>query len=319
MRDRLALPVLLPILVVGGIGLTIASFGYVLLEVQHSRDAWPIAIAVAAAILIVAWFIYAQPSVRGWPLYAMTALPAAVILSIGMYYLIRPAPEHAAGGGEAAAVIAPPGPLSEVATDNRFSETAYTIIAGQQYTMDFNNQGAALHNWTVRAGAGGSPIVNNPDGTPIRTELLPGGQSQTLNFTIAAGTYEFFCEVHPVEMVGRLTVVDEATAAAAASGGGGGSPGPGSITEIATDNKFSQTALNANANEQTSLTLRNEGSAIHNWHVTGVTGANGQPIQTTLLPGGQSETIQFTISQPGTYNFLCDVHPTEMTGRITVN
>ncbi|MGH2600895.1 MAG: cupredoxin domain-containing protein, partial [Dehalococcoidia bacterium] len=317
MRDRFALPILLPILVVGAIGLAIFSFGYVLLEVQHSREAWPVAIAVAGAILIVAWFIYAQPSVRGWPLYAMTALPAAVILSIGMYYLIRPAPEHAAEGGEVAAVIAPPGPLSEVATDNAFSETEYTIVAGQQYTLNFSNQGAALHNWAVLD-------VQGADGQPIKTQLLPGGQSETLNFTIAQpGTYQFHCEVHPVEMVGELTVVDEATAAAAASGGasggGAGSPGPGSITQVATDNKFSQTQLSANANEQTSLTLRNDGSAIHNWHVTGVTGANGQPIQTTLLPGGQSETIQFTIGQAGTYNFLCDVHPTEMTGRITVN
>ena len=60
MRDRLGLPVLLPALVVGSILLSIFSFGYVLLEVQETREAWPIAIVVAAGILLIAAFINSQ-------------------------------------------------------------------------------------------------------------------------------------------------------------------------------------------------------------------------------------------------------------------
>jgi plastocyanin len=314
MRDRLGLPILLPVMVVGAILLTIFSFGYVLLEIQETREAWPIAIAVAAGILLIAAFINSQPSVRGLPLYIITALPAAVILAIGLFYFIRPAPEGTAEG-PVAAVIPPPGPLEEIATDNRFSETEFTIAAGQQYTMNFSNQGSAVHNWAVKG-------VTNTDGQPIQTQLLTGGQSESLNFTIAEpGEYQFICDVHPVEMVGTLTVVSEAEAGAAtgaAGGSGGGNPGPGTIVSIATDNKFDPTQYNAVANEQTSLTLENRGTQIHNFHVQNVTGANGQPVTTRLLPGGQSETIQFTIAQPGTYNVVCDVHPTEMTARLTV-
>jgi plastocyanin len=317
MRDRLALPVLLPVLAVGTILLTIFSFGYVLLQVQETREAWPVAIAVAAAILLIAAFINSQPSIRGLPLYALTALPASVVLAIGLFYLIRPAAEGPAGG-PVSAVIQPPGPLQQIATDNRFSQTEYTIIAGQQYTLNFSNQGNALHNWAVKG-------VQGADGQPVQTQLLPGGQSETINFTInQPGTYQFICDVHPVEMVGELTVISAEQAAAAggaaagAGGGGGGNPGPGTIVSIATDNRFSPTQYNARANEQTTLTLENRGQQIHNWAVKGVQGTNGQPVQTRLLPGGQSETIQFTIAQPGTYNVICDVHPVEMTATLTV-
>jgi plastocyanin len=314
MRDRLGLPILLPLLVVGAILLTIFSFGYVLLEIQTTREAWPIAIAVAAGILLIAAFINSQPSVRGLPLYLITALPAAVILGVGLFYFIRPAPE---GGAESpvAAVIAPPGPLEEIATDNRFSQDEFTIVAGQQYTMNFRNDGSAIHNWVVNG-------VQGANGQPIQTQLLPGGQSESINFTIAEpGEYQFICSVHPTEMVGELIVVSEAEAAesAGASGGsGGGNPGPGTIVSIATDNKFAPTQYNAVANEQTSLTLENRGTQIHNFHVQNVMGANGQPIATPLLPGGQTGSIQFTIAQPGTYNVICDVHPTEMTARLAV-
>jgi plastocyanin len=319
MRDRLVIPILLPVLAVGAILLTIFSFGYVLLRVQEEgAQAWPVAIAVAAAILLIAGFLNAQRAVRGVPLYMLTALPAAVILSIGLFYLIRPAAETGAGEGAAGAAIPPPGPLVSVATDNRFSETEYTIVANQQYTLNFTNSGAALHNWHVQN-------VQNATGGDIKTNLIGGGQSESINFTIAqTGDYPFICDVHPVEMRGTLTVVAEgaATAAGGAGGagaaGGGGQSGPGTIVSVATDNKFSSTQLAANANEQTSLTLRNEGSALHNLRVQNVKSTNGQDIITKLLPGGQSETIQFTIAQAGNYTFICDVHPVEMKGTLTV-
>lgn len=314
MRDRFNIPVLLPLLGVGAILLTIFSFGYVLLQVQETRQAWPVAIAVASAILLIAAFLNWQPSLRGWPVYALTAAPASVILAIGMFFLIRPSP--GAEGGPAVAAIPPPGPLQEVGTDNKFSNTSFTILVGQQYTLNFDNKGAALHNWHLQN-------VTGADGQPVATKLLNGGQSESISFTVAQpGDYTFICDVHPTEMRGMLAAVTGGTTSASAGAGGastgGGSPGPGTIAQVATDNKFSQTALNANANEPTTLSLENRGSALHNLHITGVNGSNGQPIVTKLLPGGQSESLQFTIAQAGSYNFLCDVHPTEMKGTLTV-
>jgi plastocyanin len=123
-----------------------------------------------------------------------------------MFYLFRlPEGRPAEGGAPVAAVIPPPGPLEETATDtngtnNRFSTTAFTIAAGQQYTLTLTNRGTALHNWALKG-------VTGPGGAPIATRLLMAGQSESIMFTVdMPGQYQFICDVHPVEMVGTLTV-----------------------------------------------------------------------------------------------------------------
>lgn len=90
------------------------------------------------------------------------------------------------------------------------------------------------------------------------------------------------------------------------------------ITEVTTDNKFSQGSLATNAGQLYALTVKNEGQAIHNWHITDAKSAGGQEIMGPLTDPGKSSTIAFTINQPGTYHFVCDVHPNDMKGTITV-
>lgn len=91
-------------------------------------------------------------------------------------------------------------------------------------------------------------------------------------------------------------------------------PATTSITMIATDNKFDQTALTVPANQTITLRLENRGQAIHDWTVT----ISGREIRTRLLSGGQSDTITFTATQTGSYEFKCSVHPTEMRGILFV-
>ena len=309
MRDRLLIPLFLPLLTAGAILLSIFAFGTVLLEVQESGQAWPVAIIAATAILLVGTVIAVQPKLEGLPLYLMTALPAAVILAIGLFFLVRPSGEGS--GSPAIAAIPAPGPLEEVALDNKFQPATFTIVAAQQYTLNLKNSGQAQHNWHVLN-------VTGADGKPITTSLLAAGASETVNFTIdAPGTYKVQCDVHPAEMTGQLTVVD-ASAAAGAAPAGGGQAGPGTIVNVATDNKFAPVQLNANANEATKLTLQNRGQALHNLHILNVKGADGKDVATQILPAGQSETITFTLATAGTYDFNCDVHPVEMRGKITV-
>jgi plastocyanin len=262
----------------------------------------------------VASILANRPKLSGWMVYVATALPLAIILGTGLFFLVRPAEETATGAPTAAA-LAPPGPLNETATDNKFGETTWTVVAGQQYTLNFTNAGTALHNWHLKG-------VPGADGKDVQTKLTPGGGSETVNFTVPQpGDYQFICDVHPAEMVGTLTAVAGGAAGAAAGGGGaagGAAAGPTKIDQVATDNKFALTELVANANEETTLTLENKGSAVHNLHIMGVMGADGKPITTPLSPGGKTDTITFTIATPGTYDFLCDVHPAEMKGKITV-
>lgn len=112
-----------------------------------------------------------------------------------------------------------------------------------------------------------------------------------------------------------------ATSPAAATQVGGPTTGPTqdySIPLVARDNSFDSTTITVQSGREYTLTLANKGAAVHNWHVLGVKDRGGKEITTALLPAGQSETITFTIAAPGEDDYLCDVYPNEMRGRITV-
>jgi plastocyanin len=89
-------------------------------------------------------------------------------------------------------------------------------------------------------------------------------------------------------------------------------------TQVSTDNAFSVTSLTVPANAEVWLTLQNDGQAIHNWRVLDAKRVDGSDIGTKLLSAGESDTIGFVFAQPGTYSFLCDVHPLQMRGTVTV-
>jgi plastocyanin len=91
------------------------------------------------------------------------------------------------------------------------------------------------------------------------------------------------------------------------------------LNEVTTDNKFSQTSYNIPAGQAITLTQNNKGQAIHNWHVLNVKDSDGKDITTPLTQPGQTSTATFTLATAGSYKFQCDVHPTEMTGTLTVH
>lgn len=90
------------------------------------------------------------------------------------------------------------------------------------------------------------------------------------------------------------------------------------ITIIAKDNFFDPKDLTIPANQLVAVTLKNEGTAIHNWQILNVTDKDGKTVKTKLISGGQSDTVVFTMSRTGTFDFYCEVHPVEMRGKITV-
>lgn len=103
------------------------------------------------------------------------------------------------------------------------------------------------------------------------------------------------------------------TATSTATATPSGTPEPPATTfEIdAADNSFNKTQLSIPVGQEVTITFKNTGAAIHNLHIPDLN-ATTQPV-----PGGASETIKFTATAAGTFNFLCDFHPTEMTGTIT--
>ena len=101
---------------------------------------------------------------------------------------------------------------------------------------------------------------------------------------------------------------------AAASGGSGG------IALTAQDVKFQTTSLTATAGTAFTVTLTNKDTVPHNFAILKPGGGpsdflfNGQP----LTQGGQSTTYSVPALPAGTYTFICIVHPTQMTGTLTV-
>jgi plastocyanin len=90
------------------------------------------------------------------------------------------------------------------ATDNAFNAPTYTMNQGERPT--FTNGGANQHNATAR--------TNGPDNRALfSTPTLNGGQQATLNGTqyLTAGTYTFFCTIHPTEMQATLVVTGSGT------------------------------------------------------------------------------------------------------------
>jgi|SRR5579875_609390 len=116
---------------------------------------------------------------------------------VGKVYAVQPGSGGAAATPAAAQATTSP---DEVATDNKFSATTIVVPAGKPVTLNFQNKGTAIHNWDVLN-------VKDDSGKDIKTDLIQGGQSAKITFTISKpGTYKFQCDVHPTEMIGQLIV-----------------------------------------------------------------------------------------------------------------
>ena len=74
------------------------------------------------------------------------------------------------------------------------------------------------------------------------------------------------------------------------------------------DNLFAIPQMRVVAGTPITMTVHNEGKNMHNWDLQGVT-------KTPLQKGGEYQVVTFTV-QPGTYTFVCDVHPKEMVGTL---
>lgn len=102
-------------------------------------------------------------------------------------------------GAAGSAAVDASGAITIVGKDNVFEPKEFTGPASQPITVTLNNTGAAIHNLAIKDQKG-------PDGKEFQTALINSKQSGTVQFTLPAGTYDFYCSVHPVEMRGTMTL-----------------------------------------------------------------------------------------------------------------
>jgi plastocyanin len=86
--------------------------------------------------------------------------------------------------------------LAVVAKDIAFQPTALTAKADAAFTIDFDNQDSAQHNIAIKDAAGAVAFKGEIVGMTKVTYDVPA---------LAAGSYTFWCEVHP-NMTGTLIV-----------------------------------------------------------------------------------------------------------------
>ncbi|MEX2588444.1 MAG: cupredoxin domain-containing protein [Actinomycetota bacterium] len=184
MRDRLLLPILIPVGALAFIGFLALSVSYILLNVPHTVAT---GIALLLAFNLLMGFAAAAAAKKlGKASMSMLAGIALVPLLIG--------------GAAVAGVVDFPDdhaeeeelPVVEIAADNlQFDKDELNIPADTPFILRFENQEAQPHNVTILEEEGASEAV-------FREDFFPGPEVREWEVEpIPAGEYYFLCDVHP--------------------------------------------------------------------------------------------------------------------------
>ncbi|MFM8945075.1 MAG: cupredoxin domain-containing protein [Actinomycetota bacterium] len=293
-RDRLVLPILLPVGILVVLGLVLFGFSRILLAVSHTAATATAtrrtAVAVARAVAVAA-----RPVIRGTTFLSMVgAITGIAMLAGGAAILLAPGGEE--GGGEGPTVT-----VAIVAQGIAYTTTAVTAPAEEPFLIAFDNQDPGIpHN---------VEIFDNPDFTGsalFAGELITGPAQITYEVpALPAGTFSFRCIVHP-QMIGTIET---------AEGGGEAVQGP---TVIARGLAFDATTLELAANTATIITMDNQDAGVpHNIAVFADDTLATVLYRGDLVTGPTVVDYELPPLPAGTYYFHCDVHPT-MAGDVVV-
>jgi plastocyanin len=119
---------------------------------------------------------------RPWVVVAALALPTVVLASCG---------DDDEGDDASTSIEA-------TASEFQFEPDSWTVPAGEEFTVDFSNDGEVEHEWAViKLGQDlGSEKDFEEDKILFEIEGLPAGESTTEQFTIdEAGDYQVICGI----------------------------------------------------------------------------------------------------------------------------
>ena len=138
---------------------------------------------------------------------------AVLFVLVGMWQagILPPSSTDAGGPGASPGASGPPagspgpggGGLAVIAKDVAFDKRELAVPADAPFVVSFTNEDPATlpHDIDIREGAGAPTLQDQA--------TIPGGESAEYSYEpMAAGTYQFFCSVHPgvPGMEGTLTV-----------------------------------------------------------------------------------------------------------------
>lgn len=211
-RSRIGVPLLMLVLLMGGVGLLLFSLSRVLLSVSAGAAA-VVALLVAGFVLLVASTVGQNHQVSGRALGVALVVGLLGVGGAGLAAVQagpREIEEHGAEGGhaegegdsdsdgngegegEGGGADLPQDAVTWVADDIEYVEAPESAPAGE-VTIAIDNQGGIAHDVTI-------------DELDIKVEA-PGGETASETHEIEPGTYEYYCSVpgHESSMNGEIT------------------------------------------------------------------------------------------------------------------
>jgi plastocyanin len=311
-RDRLVLPVVLPIGLLALLLAVLFGFSRILLSLR-STPATETALVVALAIVVVAAVAAGRTVIRASSLAAMAGAIAGIAMLAGGVALIVSSPagerggEGPIGGGTA---------LTVTASGIQFDTTTIDLTADTPAIIRFDNKDAGVqHNIaiyqddTLQKLLFKGDLVTGPDTVDYRVPGLP------------PGSYFFHCDVHPT-MHGTVEV---AKGGGPTGGEGGGSAPPGGgatvqpATVVASGLAFDTNTLSIASDTPSTLRFDNrDAGTTHNIAIYPSESDLSSPLfRGEIVTGPATATYHIPPLKPGSYYFHCDVHPT-MNGSVKV-
>jgi len=296
-RDRVVLPILLPIVILLVIAAVLFGFSRILLSLTKDA-ATAIALIVALSILVVAAVVASRSVVRASSLASMLGAVAGVAMLAGGIALIAVGAGGEEGGGGGPAVT-----ISLTAKGIAFDKTTLSVPAGKPFAIAFDNQDAGIqHDVQIfdNESFTGTPLLNG--------EIVTGPAKVTYEApALDPGTYYFHCSVHPTQMQGTIE-------AAPATPGGGGTR----ITVAAQGLQFDTNRIELSAGAPSTIHFENNDPGIqHNIAIFTDSSLGTNLFRGEIVTGPAAVDYRIPPLEPGSYYFHCDVHPT-MHGSVTV-
>jgi plastocyanin len=212
-KDRLLLPLLIPLAATVALAFVILAFSRILLAVPQEA-ATPIALAMALNVLTGAALFASLPRLRTWVLKAVLVV-GAVILATGAVTSMAvsgeldelfgkekveekagPKEPPGTGGGGGQTSGGGPGITAQAIT---FDKSELQLPAGKESPLPFDNQDSGIpHNVSIYTDQGGEALFQG--------EIITGPAKIDYPVpALEAGTYYFQCDVHP-QMNGTVSV-----------------------------------------------------------------------------------------------------------------
>lgn len=203
MRDRLILPIMIPVAALASVLFLALVMSQILLNVTPDI-ATAIALMTAFNMLVAFSVMAAKPdggTVQRVVLTGIAVIP--LVLGGAAATGLVPLPEADHGGGEEVASV-------HIAADMLvFDKTELEVPADAEFDLVFDNQEAQPHNVAILAEQGSTTVL-------FRGAIITGPEVLTERVDpIPVGTYYFQCDVHP-NMAGTVIADADFTGDAAA-------------------------------------------------------------------------------------------------------